>query len=222
MDLRRSVNTRIWADEWFESLTREEKLTWLYLLTNQYTNMLGIYEVSMSRVSFETGITRETLSKAFERFQRDGKAFYLCGRYIFLVNWLKNQTMNPNMEKNARNSLKTLPNDVVSALQALHLESFESLSKGLVMLPEIERESEIENEGEKDQRKRFTPPSLDEVIEYMGSRPHAERFCNYYQSNGWKVGKNPMKDWQATARNWLSKDKEQTPQAGTPNYHKLL
>lgn len=142
MDLRRSVNTRIWADEWFEGLSRDEKLTWLYLLTNQYTNMLGIYEVSMSRISFETGITRETLSKAFDRFQRDGKAFYICNRFVFLVNWLKNQSMNTNMEKNARKSLENLPDDVLSTLSSLHMESFESLSKGLVMLPEIESEIE--------------------------------------------------------------------------------
>jgi len=145
MDLRRSVNTRIWADEWFEGLSRDEKLLWLYLLTNQYTNMLGIYEVSMSRISFETGITRETLSKAFERFQREGKAFYICNRFVFLVNWLKNQSMNTNMETNARNSLKNLPDDVITALKSLHMESFESLSKGLVMLPEIEREKETGN-----------------------------------------------------------------------------
>jgi hypothetical protein len=29
-----------------------------------------------------------------------------------------------------------------------------------------------------------------------------ERFFNYYTSNGWKVGKNPMKDWKAAVRSW--------------------
>jgi hypothetical protein len=175
MDLRRSVNTRIWADEWFEGLSRDEKLLWLYLLTNQYTNMLGIYEVSMSRISFETGITRETLSKAFERFQREGKAFYICNRFVFLVNWLKNQSMNTNMEKNARTSLENLPDDVLSALSTMHMESFESLSKGLVMLPEIEREKEIENGNRKLKVKAESgyPPDFDlawELYKRKGSK----------------------------------------------------
>lgn len=34
----------------------------------------------------------------------------------------------------------------------------------------------------------------------------AERFCSFYQSNGWKVGKNPMKDWKAAVRTWEKRD----------------
>jgi hypothetical protein len=32
----------------------------------------------------------------------------------------------------------------------------------------------------------------------------AEKFVNYYESNGWKVGKNPMKNWRAAANNWIT------------------
>ena len=54
-------------------------------------------------------------------------------------------------------------------------------------------------------RKRFTPPSIEEVKAYCAERKNnvdAERFINYYESNGWKVGKNPMKDWKAAIRTW--------------------
>jgi hypothetical protein len=60
------------------------------------------------------------------------------------------------------------------------------------------------------QRKRFTPPTVDEVFELMNDRNKSEYFVNYYQSNGWKVGKTPMKDWRATVRNWQLKDKEKS------------
>lgn len=53
--------------------------------------------------------------------------------------------------------------------------------------------------------KRFTPPSRQEVQEYIAEKGYsvdAERFIDYYTSNGWKVGKNHMKDWKATVRNW--------------------
>jgi hypothetical protein len=53
--------------------------------------------------------------------------------------------------------------------------------------------------------KRFTKPSLEEVKAYCAERKNnvdAEKFIDYYESNGWKVGKNPMKDWKAAVRNW--------------------
>lgn len=54
-------------------------------------------------------------------------------------------------------------------------------------------------------RKRFTAPTKDEVIAYCkerGNRVDPERFIDYYTSNGWRVGKNPMKDWKAAVRTW--------------------
>lgn len=54
-------------------------------------------------------------------------------------------------------------------------------------------------------RKRFTAPTKEEVIAYCkerGNRVDPERFIDYYTSNGWKVGKNPMKDWKAAVRTW--------------------
>jgi len=82
----------------------------------------------------------------------------------------------------------------------------------------IQYESEYESESEsntKEKGKRagaFTPPTVDDVAEYcreQGYSVPAERFVSYYTSNGWKVGKNPMKDWQAAVRTWASKDKNE-------------
>jgi hypothetical protein len=53
--------------------------------------------------------------------------------------------------------------------------------------------------------KRFVKPSLDEVIAYCQERRNSvnpEKFIDYYESNGWKVGKNSMKDWKAAVRTW--------------------
>lgn len=61
-------------------------------------------------------------------------------------------------------------------------------------------------------RKRFTPPTVDEVREYCFERGNSvdpQRFVDYYTSNGWMVGKNKMKDWKAAVRNWEQKDKPQ-------------
>lgn len=54
-------------------------------------------------------------------------------------------------------------------------------------------------------RTRFIPPTLEEVQEYCDERGNdvdAQKFLDYYSSNGWKVGRNPMKDWKAAVRTW--------------------
>lgn len=58
---------------------------------------------------------------------------------------------------------------------------------------------------------RFVPPKAKEVREYCQGNGltfvDPERFVNFYQSKGWKVGKEPMKDWKAAVRGWNSRDK---------------
>ena len=77
---------------------------------------------------------------------------------------------------------------------------------------EIEKETEIEPEIEKRRSApRFTPPTIEEVRAYCqerGNHVDAERFHSYYTANGWKVGKNPMKDWKAAVRTWERDDKK--------------
>lgn len=81
--------------------------------------------------------------------------------------------------------------------------------------PEIEIELEKDTEIEKEihssakstttKRKRFEKPSISDIKQYCMERNNnvnAEQFFDYYESNGWKVGKNSMKDWKAAIRTW--------------------
>ena len=57
--------------------------------------------------------------------------------------------------------------------------------------------------------KRFAPPTTDEVRAYCserGSRVDAQTFVDFYASKGWKVGNQPMKDWQAAVRTWEKRE----------------
>lgn len=58
-------------------------------------------------------------------------------------------------------------------------------------------------------------PSFDEISEYGKTLDppfrKADAFLAFYDSNGWLVGKNPMKDWKAAVRTWQQKDKTTTP-----------
>lgn len=79
--------------------------------------------------------------------------------------------------------------------------------------PEIELEKDIKIEKEihssakstTTKRKRFEKPTLSQITQYCLERNNnvnAEQFYDYYESNGWKVGKNAMKDWKACVRTW--------------------
>ncbi len=66
------------------------------------------------------------------------------------------------------------------------------------------------DKADKPPQTRFSPPSVDEVKAYCqekGYRIDPEHFVDFYQSNGWRVGKNPMRDWKAAIRNWAKNEK---------------
>lgn len=76
---------------------------------------------------------------------------------------------------------------------------------------ELEKDIEIEKEihssakSTTTKRKRFEKPSISDIKQYCIERNNnvnAEQFYDYYESNGWKVGKNSMKDWKAAVRTW--------------------
>ena len=73
-----------------------------------------------------------------------------------------------------------------------------------------DREDKTEKiQADKPPTARFQKPTLEELtseaIKIGLPITEVDKFHNYYESNGWKVGKNPMKSWPAALRNWLSR-----------------
>ena len=78
-------------------------------------------------------------------------------------------------------------------------------------MTETETETETEAYGDKESprlaAKKFTPPSISEVYEFMKSvgfdyKDQAEKFFYYYDSKGWIVGRTKMKSWKSAVHNW--------------------
>ena len=62
----------------------------------------------------------------------------------------------------------------------------------------------------------FCHPSLPEIKEYCMENSYLidpESFIDYYEANGWMVGKNPMRDWKAAVRTWARNEKHPTANA---------
>ena len=77
--------------------------------------------------------------------------------------------------------------------------------------------SSLDNKGDKPpalpqvskKSKRFVKPTLDDVQAYCQERQNnvdPESFVDFYESKGWKVGNQPMKDWEAAVRTWERRD----------------
>jgi len=84
-----------------------------------------------------------------------------------------------------------------------------------IVRQEIEKELEIDKEKDikiRGTSTRFIPPTLDLVQSYISENQYkvdAQRFIDFYESKGWYVGKNKMKNWEAAIRTWAS-DKPQS------------
>ena len=85
----------------------------------------------------------------------------------------------------------------------------DKLSKDKLNKKEIYKEKPIRNQ---------IPPTLEMVKEYClarGNSVDAEKFYDFYESKGWFVGKDKMKDWQASVRTWERSDKSVTAKSKT-------
>lgn len=70
MALKRIVNTEFWNDEKVvDYFSPEDKLFFLYLLTNPHTTLLGIYKINKKVMAFELGYSIDTISVLLDRFE---------------------------------------------------------------------------------------------------------------------------------------------------------
>lgn len=74
--------------------------------------------------------------------------------------------------------------------------------------------------------KKFIKPTIEEIKDYCTSRRNfvdAEKFHDYYQANGWKIGKNSMKDWKAAVRTWEKNAQDSNrPQQPPQRKHQVI
>lgn len=88
--------------------------------------------------------------------------------------------------------------------------------------PRIDKNIDIDKEKDNTEKesKRFIKPTVEEVAEYVREKGYhfsPEAFVDFYESKGWMVGKNHMKDWKSTCRNWERSWKEKHPSSDDYN-----
>lgn len=108
MASNRYINTSLWSDTYIRTLKTNEKLIWIYLLTNPATNIAGIYEINLDQVALDTKIGGKTVEKVFIKLQHDGKIFYKDG-WIVIKNWTKHQKINPSVRLGINRVINDIP-----------------------------------------------------------------------------------------------------------------
>ena len=113
-------------------------------------------------------------------------------------------------EAGSKGGSKRQANHEANAKQTAKQNESKSEANGEAKRKSKGNSKETSPNGDVEQAPRFAKPTTQEVADYATTRGHpdfpASRFVDYYESNGWRVGRNPMKDWRATVRTWISKD----------------
>jgi len=109
---KRYIDTKFWDDNYIIDKDPIEKLLFLYLLTNTLTNIIGIYEISLKRIAFDTGIDNEMVDKILKRFEVDDKIKYENG-WVALKNFTEHQLNNPKINTGIERLIKEVPDNLV-------------------------------------------------------------------------------------------------------------
>lgn len=112
MAKQRYINTKFWSDSWIrEKLNALDRYLFLYLLTNEHTNISGIYELPLSLLAFESGIDKEELEKTM--FPHLAPKVYYEKNWVIIVNFPNHQdTKNPKIMTGIQVELEKVPLEI--------------------------------------------------------------------------------------------------------------
>ena len=154
-----------------------------------------------------TGHQIGTIKQALSIFKDLGLIDVLENGAIYMLdiqNFIGRGSSEADRKREYRQRIETDRTNVQAKVREISEKSPPEIE--LELKKEIKIEKEIDSSASTTtKRKRFEKPTLSEIEQYCIERKNnvnAEQFFDYYESNGWKVGKNSMKDWKAAVRTW--------------------
>ena len=205
---------KIYVDKWLRGTLREETAStrgiWIDILTLAGDSAFG--DVGEIKLGTNVGMTDEQISKIL---------------FINLKEWLTTkqrliETERIKIKKN--NTIMILNWDKYqSEYQRQKAQSPKNHKKKDNVYPKVrqkvrgDRERDIEGDRDIDKNilskdnRNFKKPSIKEIRQYCIDRKNTidpEQFFDFYESKGWMVGKNKMKDWKACVRTWEKNSKQ--------------
>lgn len=123
----RTLSPALWSDPFIEDLSAQEKLLYIYLFTNEHVNNVGVMQVSLRKISFETAVPQEVVGAFLEKTGALGKTVR-DGDALLCLNFVRYQTTkSPQVTKNLR---KVFAMVTSSKLRQALMERYPDIFKG--------------------------------------------------------------------------------------------
>jgi hypothetical protein len=146
----RLLRCKFWSDEYISSLEPTQKLLYIYLLTNELTTVAGVYEISIRRMEFDTGLSEKLCGINLDKFQNDNKVFYK-NNWIVIRNFIKNQDLkNTSIVKGILNELELIPKEHRQYIESVYAIDRQGAGCIQAVDRETPREVEVKDKISKD------------------------------------------------------------------------
>lgn len=112
----RYVKDSFWTDPYIEKCTPDEKLVFLYLLTNPQCNIAGVYEIRTKRIAYETGYDIEVIETILGRLERDNKILIVAD-FIVIINHIKHQSLGSKTAEGINRIIDSYPQEIIELFE---------------------------------------------------------------------------------------------------------
>ena len=176
----------------------------------------GSFPTSIEKLSINTGLSVRSVRTCLDRLKKSGEIDVQTtnkGTKIIVNKWDFYQGLDDECDMPADTSTDT-PTDKRPTNDR---QTADKQTTTLIEDKNIRRVEVVEVVDKNN--KKFVRPSIEEVADYCyerGGLVDPQAWYDYYESNGWKVGKNSMKDWKACVRTW-ERNSYQPKQKGMVN-----
>lgn len=190
------IDRKILEWEWWSDINTHRVFTYMLLKANwKEGNFKGVvvprgsFVSSLKKLSEETNLTVDEVRTAIKHLKSTNE-ITSKSHSKFTIFTVKNYDVYQDNPNEIPNSSQPIPTLFPTIEERKEDNIKESITK---VIP----------------KKKFVPPTADEVKAYCNERKNnidAQKFVDFYECKGWMVGKNKMKDWKAAVRTWESKE----------------
>ena len=193
---KRMYDTGIVQQMWYMELPPADKALWWQL--HAMMDNAGVFEINerMLEVMFGEPVSRERIFGAFGGRVQPVPDHPDKGVFVDYVAWANGRGLSKSSP--SQRSILTRLEELGLSEEKLAAMSRKRTAPRPVPKPEPPK-------PKRQAAPRFKPPTKEQVAQYvaeMGYSVDAQRWYDYYSANGWRVGKNPMRDWKAAVRTW--------------------
>lgn len=189
----RQIHTQIWRDNWFLDLEPDEKLLFIYLFSNDNSNLAGLYELHEKIIALETGLAKSRIDEIIAKFEADKKALYKDG-IVWIVNMQRyHSNAGEKVRRNIELIVEGIPDCYVKQQYCIanEIEPKNTLSenKNTLSHSKSKSKSNSKSKTEEEEEEEAQPETPN-----GGTSTYSDKFTSICETYKSKTGKLDTKD----------------------------